>query len=205
MATRPASSPDPRLQLEPASGRSRLWLVLLTVVLPVSLSLLLPLLAGGDNPATRFIDDSLVASRWLGRWIGPLLVAAITVVAWRVLDRLMHRHRLQVDDKGLAIATTFYRRQLALSDLQLDTARVVDLDEHPELKPMIKSNGMALPGFRSGWFRSRGFKKLFVASAGATRLLWLPTRKGYDLLLQPRQPQALLDRLREMAAPPPRA
>ena len=168
MATRAASSPDPRLQLEPASGRSRLWLLLLTVVLPVSLSLLLPLLAGGDNAASHFIDDSLVASRWLDQWIGPLLVAAITVVAWCVLDRLMRRHRLQLDGAGLAIATTFYRQQLALSELQLETASVVDLDEHPELKPMIKSNGMALPGFRSGWFRLRAFKKLFVASSGAS-------------------------------------
>jgi hypothetical protein len=205
MAARDPSTNDPRLQLEPASGRSRLWLLLLTVVLPVSLSLLLPLLAGGDHAAARFIDDSLVASRWLGRWIGPLLVAAITGMAWCVLDRLMHRHRLQLDGQGLAIVTTFYHQHFALLDLQLDTAKVIDLDEYPELKPMIKSNGMALPGFRSGWFRSRAFKKLFVATAGATRLLWLPTRKGHDLLLQPRQPQVLLDRLREMAAQPPRA
>jgi hypothetical protein len=82
----------------------------------------------------------------------------------------------------------------------LDAAREGAIDEHPELKPMLKSNGMALPGFRSGWFRSRAFKKLFVATAGGERLLWLPTRRGFALLLQPRQPQALLDRLHELAA-----
>jgi hypothetical protein len=59
---------------------------------------------------------------------------------------------------------------------------------------------MALPGFRSGWFRSRTFKKLFVATAGGKRLLWLPTSRGHALLLQVRQPQVLLERLRELAA-----
>lgn len=33
------------------------------------------------------------------------------------------------------------------------------------------------------------------------RVLFVPTRNGYDLLLQARQPQALLDRLRAMAYP----
>lgn len=195
---------DPRLQLEPASGRSRLWLLLLTVVLPVSLSLVLPLLAGGDTPTAHLIDDSLVASRWLDRVFGPLLVAAITGAIWFVLDLLVRRHRLRLDAAGLEIATTFYRQKLALSELQLDAARVVSIDEHPEHKPMLKTNGMALPGFRSGWFRSRALKKLFVATAGGEQLLWLPTSRGYSLLLQPRHPRDLLQRLRELAGDSPR-
>ena len=195
---------DPRLQLEPASGRSRLWLLLLTVVMPVSLSLVLPLLADGYNPAADLIDDSLVASRWLDQAFGPLLVAAVTGMIWFVLDLLMRRHRLRLDATGLEVATTFYRQKLALSELLLDTARVVSIDEHPELKPMLKTNGMALPGFRSGWFRSRAFKKLFVATAGGEQLLWLPTRRGHALLLQPRQPRDLLQRLRELAGDSPR-
>ncbi|MGH8061270.1 MAG: hypothetical protein ACREO7_04555 [Pseudoxanthomonas sp.] len=195
---------DPRLQLEPVSGRSRLWLLFLTVVLPVSLSLVLPLLAGGNSATARLIDDSLATSRWLDQLFGPLLVAAITSLVWFVLDRLAHRHRLQFNAGGLEIATTFYRQKLAFSELQLEAARVISIDEHPELKPMLKSNGMALPGFRSGWFRSRALKKLFVATAGGEQLLWLPTRRGHSLLLQPRQPRVLLQRLRELAAGTPR-
>lgn len=195
---------DPRLQLEPVSGRGRLWLLLLTVVLPVSLSLVLPLLGGGDNATARLIDGSLAASRWLDQLFGPLLVAAIASLVWFALDRLTRRHRLQLNATGLEVLTTFYRQKLALSELQLEAARVISIDEHPELKPMLKSNGMALPGFRSGWFRSRNFKKLFVATAGGEQLLWLPTSRGHSLLLQPRQPRALLQRLRELAADSPR-
>lgn len=201
VAARTPSIDDPRLQLEPASGRSRLWLLLLTVALPVLLSLLLPLLAdGGQPPALRWFADSLAAPEWLDLLLGPLLVAAVTGAIWFALDRLMHRHRLRLDGAGLGIVTTFYRQHLALPELRLDAARVVAIDEHPELKPMLKSNGMALPGFRSGWFRSRTFKKLFVASAGGKRLLWLPTTRGHALLLQVRQPQLLLERLRALAA-----
>src|SRR5690606_41086090 len=55
--------------------------------------------------------------------------------------------------------------------------------------------------FRS--FRLRNGNKALVATVGGRRALWLPTQLGYDLLLEPVRPQALLDRLRELAAPKP--
>jgi hypothetical protein len=194
MAVRDPSANDPRLQLEPASGSSRLWLLLLTVAVPVLLAAMAPLLPG-HGPAPYWLPDLLPP--WL---VGPLFVLVLTAAIWFALDRLMQRHRLRLDAGMLEIVTTLYRQRLPLSDLQLDAARVVAIDERPELKPMLKSNGMALPGFRSGWFRSRTFKKLFVATAGGKRLLWLPTTRGHALLLQVRQPQVLLERLRELAA-----
>ena len=135
------------------------------------------------------------------QWLGPVVVAAVTVAVCLLLDRMLRRQRLRLDGDGLEVVSTFYRQRLALSQLQLDRARVIDLGEHPELRPWFKSNGFAMPGFRSGWFRTRGLKKLFLATAGGQRLLWLPTTRGDALLLQPRQPQLLLDRLREMAVP----
>lgn len=204
VGARTTSIDDPRLQLEPASGRSRLWLWLLGAALPSALAGLFALLDPGAS-VDRLVADDWRMRLWAGfplpdRLLVPLLVAAVAVAVCALLDRLLRRHRLRVDASGLEIVTTLYRRKLALSDLQLDAARVVAIDERPELKPLLKTNGMALPGFASGWFRSRAFKKLFVATAGGDRLLWLPTRRGFALLLQPRQPQALLDRLRALAA-----
>jgi hypothetical protein len=198
---------DPRLQLVPARGRSRLWLWVLGAVLPVALSVAASLIA---MPATSTPD--LFASDWHTRLLagfnlpdqllGPLFVAGVTLAICLLLDRMLRRQRLRLDGDGLEVVTTFYRQRLALSQLQLDRARVIELGEHPELRPWLKSNGFALPGFRSGWFRTRGLKKLFLATAGGQRLLWLPTTRGDALLLQPQRPQALLERLREMARPP---
>jgi hypothetical protein len=198
---------DPRLQLVPASGRSRLWLWLLGVVLPIALSGAVSLIA---RPATSSAD--VFAGDWRTRLsagfdlpdqlLGPLIVAGVTLAICLLLDRMLRRQRLRLDRNRLEVLTTFYRQRLALSQLQLDRARVIELGEHPELRPWLKSNGFALPGFRSGWFRTRGFKKLFLATAGGGRLLWLPTTRGDALLLQPQRPEALLERLREMARPP---
>ena len=66
------------------------------------------------------------------------------------------------------------------------------------------SKSHAAPGFRSGWFRLRNWQKAFVATGDGERLLWLPTSRGFGLLLQPRDPQRLLERLRELAPSPAR-
>ena len=182
-------------QLEPASAGVRAWLVGLTAVLPVVIT--------GVALGFAFMSDgpkSLIANN------APLTVgvtlAGIALLGGAiafVVDRAMRRHRITMDANGMELVTTFHRRRLGWAQLRLDDARVANLDEHTQLKPMFKSNGTAVPGFKSGWFRLRNREKALVAMAGGPRIAWIPTTAGYGLLLQPRQPQALLDHLREVA------
>jgi hypothetical protein len=196
-----ATAADAGLQLQPVSTRSRALFAMLAFGLPVALSVVLPLFGNGSNGASRWIHDTLWASRAVEQWLGPVLVAAVAGVIWLVMDRLLLRHELHIDGSGIDIRTTLYRRRVAWAELDLSAARVIDIDEHPDRKPLLKSNGVSIPGVRSGWFRSRAFAKLFVATAGGSRLLWLPTTLGYTFLLQPRNPAALLERLRERTNP----
>ena len=191
---------DPALQLVPVAGRSRAWLSILTVGLPVLATMLG--VALGRAPAAESWWGA--GNRAVDASIAMLAVALVTGAIAFFLDRMLKRHRLRFDAGEIEVATTFYRQRVAYADLKLDAARVIRLDEHPDLKPLLKSNGYALPGFRSGWFRLRNWQKAFVATSDGERLLWLPTSRGFGLLLQPRDPQRLLERLRELASPPPR-
>lgn len=188
----PSPARDPRLQLEPPSPRAFIVLAVLVVGLP-----LLGEIVGGP------IGHNLPVGGVAGRLLGAAVMLAVAGAAYAVLALAMRRHRIALDAGGIEVATSFYRRRLAWDELRLDAARVVSLDERPELRPAMKSNGMAVFGMRSGWFRTRRFGRLFVATTGGKRLLWLPTTKGYDLLLQPRQPAALLDAIKALAAAAP--
>ncbi len=190
------TSTDPQLDLEPPSNSVRIWLFLLVVALPVGVTLAATWQGLASDGPKRLIADSETMT-WLAVMGGTS--GLMLAIGW-FIDRMLRRHRIALGPQGIEITTTFYRQSLALAELQLAQARVVDLDEHTELKPSWKTNGTALPGFKSGWFRMRNRHKAFVAMTTGPRVLWLPTSKGHDLLLQPRQPQALLDRLREMAA-----
>ena len=189
---------DPRLELEPPAASVQVWLFVLIVALPV----LVTLAAMGFGMASDG-PKRLIAASEIVTW-AVIMAGTTTLVSaiWWFMARKLRRHHLVLGATGIDIDTTLYQQSLALADLRLAEARVIDLDEHTEFKPRLKTNGTDLPGLKSGWFRLRNRHKAFVAMTRGPRVLWLPTGKGFDLLLQPRQPQALLDHLRAMATTP---
>lgn len=194
MNSHPVAS-DPRWHLLPPSPAARAWLPGLCVLLP----LLIPLIAlsvalAGPGPK-KLLADSVPATWTFG--LGLVLIT--TVPLWKWLDRAMQRQHLGLQDGLVEVRTSFYRERIGIAELQLEQARIIDLDEHRGYKPLLKTNGFALPGFHSGWFRLRNRQKAFVAGVGERRALWLPTTRGHGLWLQVRQPQVLLDTLKDMA------
>lgn len=198
MAQPPVRADDPRFQLVPASVQAQALLFALVAVLPLVLVLLLPR-AGLDAHGPAIAADNPVMLKLRASLFLLAGLSALAVVLWL----LMRRHRLVLDAAGLEVATTFYRRRLTWPQLRVQDARVVSLGERPELRPALKANGYALPGFRSGWFRTRKPSKMLAATAGGDRVLWVPTTEGYELLLETRNLQATLQRMRELATMAP--
>ena len=190
---------DPRLQLVAPGKQPRLWMFCLCVLLPVLVTIAALLAVKNGDTHWDFAggDPLTVGAAIVGAEL--LLMSAL----WALLDKAMHRHGLTLSADSLEVKSSFYSRVVPLSELRLDEARVIDLDERTEFKPAAKSNGYAVPGFHSGHFRLRNREKAFVAIAGERRALWLPvSHDNPGLLLQPQQPDALLNRLRELATNP---
>lgn len=184
------------LRLAPPTARAGFWLFALAWVLPVAVTAIavaIPVLAGAP---LKLVDGNLPLTVALA--LGGMLV--LCSVLWWVLSRVMRRQSLRLSGDGLEVRSSFYRCTTPLAELKLEQARIVDLDEHPELRTMLKTNGFGLPGFRSGWFLLRNRRRSFVATADGRRKLWLPGSGRHDLLLEPVDPVALLARLRELAA-----
>ena len=161
------------------------WLVLLAIPVVVVAAALL-------FPETR----QLPAPTWL---IAPFFVALLVVP----LALVLKRRRIAVEGRTLVVAATFYTRKVDVDALDLGHARIVDLAEHTEFAPMLKLNGYDLPRFRAGHFLLRNRSRAFCLLTRRERVLVLPQRDGKTLLLSPELPRDLLERLRELATPPP--
>ncbi|UNK57852.1 PH domain-containing protein [Pseudoxanthomonas daejeonensis] len=186
---------DASLNLAVPGSRAGFWLFALTFVLPVlvtTLAVAVPVLAGGS---LKLIAGSLPLT--LIATLGG--IALLCGLLWWVLARLMRRQALVLSPELLEVRSSFYRCRIPLRELKLDQARIVDLDEHTELRTMLKTNGFGLPGFHSGWFLLRNRRRSFVAIADGRRKLWLPGSGKHDLLLEATDPAALLARLRALA------
>lgn len=120
-----------------------------------------------------------------------------------VITVLARRRRIVLDQRELRITATLYRKQVAVDAIDLDKARVVDLAEHTELRPLVKTNGFNLPGLAAGHYRLRNLGKAFCLITDRSRVLALPLRAGSWLLLSPEKPRELLEQLRQLAASAP--
>lgn len=177
-----------------------------SVTPPPTYAIAFLVLTGGVVPLV-----ALGAMLWFGNprldrltQVSPVLVIVPVVLA--LLFFAMKRRSVALVGGVLDVRAAIYRERTAVADIDLARARVVDLTEHTELRPLIKTNGMSLPGFHAGRFRLRGkLAKAFCLVTDRHRVLWLPLHNGKDqLLLSIERPQALLDALHAATASQPR-
>jgi hypothetical protein len=131
--------------------------------------------------------------------VALMMQAVIAVVILAVLLPLWRR-RIAFDGRRVRVEATYYTRESPLADFRLDDARVVDLREHTALRPMLKTNGYAMPGFHAGHFRLRDWKqRAFCLVTDPSKVVVLPHADGRVWLLSFEHPQAVLDILRRAA------
>lgn len=126
----------------------------------------------------------------------PILVLVSLGIAWAA-----RRRRIVLENRELEITAALYRKRVSVEALDLDRARVLNLHEHTDLRPVVKTNGFNLPGFAAGHYRMRNLSKAFCLVTDRTRVLALPQRDGAMILLSAEKPRELLDALQELAAP----
>ena len=144
-----------------------------------------------------------VSTRSLVTWV-PLfglvllvLVGTGAIVALTVRGSRTATFELSRD--GLRPRGDLYGRKLPASELRGGAARVVDLEQERALSPRRKTVGTALPGYRSGWFRLGNGKKALPYVTDPHRVVYVPTRAGYSVLLSVDRPQDFVERLRVIA------
>lgn len=136
--------------------------------------------------------------------IPVLVLLAVVLVVAGVMGvatlRGSQHSTFRVSDDALVLRGDVYGRRLPLEQLELDRARVVNLPSAPELQPVSRRMGTALPGYAAGWFRLKNREKALLYLTDRSRVLYVPTRSGYSLLLSPEHPAEMLADLRRRAA-----
>lgn len=101
--------------------------------------------------------------------------------------------RLRVDADSLDVGGGFYRIALPLDRLS-DGGAQAELAPHYGLG--ARTNGIGMPGLRLGWFRLEDGGKAFVAITDPDKVVRIPTREGYTVLVSIDEPDALVARFR---------
>lgn len=85
----------------------------------------------------------------------------------------------------------FYSRTVPRAELLTDQASMVEI---PGVQIRLRTNGVSLPSYQSGWFRTTEGKALSYARPGRA-LLSIPVANNYTLLITPQNPADFLSAL----------
>ena len=102
----------------------------------------------------------------------------------------------EVTAEGLRIRGDLYGRLVPRASLLLDRASVLNLNEQRDYALSVRTNGIGLPGYSSGWFTLKNGDKALAFVTKCDSVLYVPTNDGYVVVLSTPEPKLLLAALR---------
>ncbi len=76
---------------------------------------------------------------------------------------------------------------------------VIELNEHPELKPVMRLLGMGLPGYKLGWFKlANGSKAYLALSRWGDKAVAIKLVDGTYVIIAPKNFKEFILRLKEL-------
>jgi hypothetical protein len=130
--------------------------------------------------------------------IGFISLMLLLVILFVYIGRSIKNCRFELSSQGLQILGDLYGRFIPRVSLITEEARIVDVKTEKNLKPILKTNGIGLPGYASGWFRLLDWKKALLFITDFKEVVYIPTKEGYSLMITPEKPQEFLKQLKEM-------
>lgn len=131
---------------------------------------------------------------WMLAGISIVLLLMVALFAW--LAYSSRNTRFEVSTEGLQITSSMYGRMIPASALVVDGARVLDLGRDRQYRPRWRTNGAGLPGYQAGWFKLHNGEKSLLFVTDRKRVVYVPTRDGYSVMMSVPQPEQFVAALR---------
>jgi hypothetical protein len=129
--------------------------------------------------------------------LGFLSLIMFLVVAFPIYSS--RKVGIQAEDRQIRIRGDMYGRNITVSSLNLAMAKIVNLDEHRELRPKWRTNGIGLPGYQAGWFKLADGEKALLFVIDPKAVVYVPTDEGYALLVSVAEAPRFLASLKKQA------
>jgi hypothetical protein len=104
----------------------------------------------------------------------------------------------ELSPEGLRIRRSMFAKRIPRQEILLAEARAIDLTQETEYKPVLRNGGIRLLGYSEGWFLLRNDERALAFLTDRTRVVYLPTTKGYKVMLSVEDPRAFLDAARRV-------
>jgi hypothetical protein len=126
-----------------------------------------------------------------------ILLGALVALVWTATAT--RRANIVLSPVELRFRGDLYGGPIPAGDLRGGAARLVDLTAESGLRPTSRRLGTGLPGYLSGWVRLADGERALAYLTDWHRVVYIPTTRGYSVLLSLQEPDAFLAQLRAVA------
>lgn len=129
-------------------------------------------------------------------FLASICVLLSVVLAVLVYTAYSSQHsRVELNSNQLRLVGDLWARTIPMDVIDVSETRILDLDRRSDFAPTRRTFGTGLPGYASGWFRLRSGEKALVYLTRWERVVYMPTSKGYALLLSVEDPERFVETL----------
>ena len=82
---------------------------------------------------------------------------------------------ISIKDNEIIIKTLFYGRKIPVNDILINEIKKINLSENKEYNISLRTNGIGLSNFYSGWMKLNNGKKALVCLTNKENVLLIPT------------------------------
>jgi hypothetical protein len=123
-------------------------------------------------------------------WVFSLIL--IAVIGLFIYIGYSSRHvSFVVNDDGLRISGGLYGRFIPREQIAAGAVKVINMNVDAEYRPKLRTNGIGLPGYASGWFKLQNKEKALLFVTDRSSVVYLPTTNNYSVLLSVREADEL--------------
>ena len=109
----------------------------------------------------------------------------------------MKNTTLSLTDKEIIIKTIFYGKKIPLEDILIDEIEKINMKENKEYNISLRTNGISIPNFKSGWMRLKNGKKALVYITDKNNVVLIPT-KEYLILFSMENVEEFIKKIKEI-------
>lgn len=126
--------------------------------------------------------------------IGLVVTVAVAGLLGYFLYGSFHS-TVTVGARSLNLKAPIYGRSIPRDSIDAARARVISMHAAGEVRFPVRTNGLAVPGYRVGWFRLSDKTRALAAVTDRSRVAHVPLKDGSALLVSVAKPDEFIQAL----------
>ena len=133
-------------------------------------------------------------------YILPVVIILIILAALGLMAGIFSSIKntgISIKDREVVIKSFPYGRKIPIENILVNELEKIDLNQNKEYNISVRTNGVGLPNFHSGWMRLKNKEKALVFLTNKENVLLMPT-KDFIVLFSMEKADEFINTIREI-------